>query len=101
MVFPTNKGDSLFQVADVAMYPLPDAMGANVLLPTDPIKAIEIGWQSSYPAAEAPAKVIDGNPATKYLNFGKTKSGFIVTPALGASILDSFQVTTANDSAGA
>lgn len=98
MVFPTNKGDSLFQIADIAMYMLPDAMGANVLLPTDPIKAVESGWQSRYPAAEAPAKVIDGNPATKYLNFGKTKSGFIVTPALGASILDSFQITTANDS---
>jgi len=97
MVFPTNGGDSLFQIADIAMYMLPDAMGNNVLLPTDPIKAVESGWQSRYPAAEAPAKVIDGNPATKYLNFGKTKSGFIVTPALGASILDSFQITTAND----
>ncbi len=97
MVFPTNKGDSLFQIADIAMFMLPDAMGANVLLPTDPIKAIEMGWQSRYPANEAPAKCIDGNPATKYLNFGETKSGFIVTPALGASILDSFQITTAND----
>jgi hypothetical protein len=98
MVFPTTKGATLFQIADVAMYMLPDAMGANVLLPTDPIKAIEMGWQSSYPANEPPAACIDGNPATKYLNFGKTKSGFIVTPALGASILDSFQITTANDS---
>jgi len=97
MVFPTNKGDSLFQIADIAMYMLPDAQGANVLLPTDPIKAIEMGWQSRYPTNEAPANVIDGNPATKYLNFGETKSGFIVTPALGASILDSFQITTAND----
>jgi hypothetical protein len=98
MVFPTTKGATLMQVADVAMYALPDAMGANVLLPTDPIKATEIGWQSSYPTNEAPAFVIDGNPATKYLNFGKNNSGFIVTPALGASILDSFQITTANDS---
>lgn len=97
MVFPTTKGATLFQIADIAMYMLPDAMGANVLLPTDPIKAIEVGWQSSYPANEPPAACIDGNPATKYLNFGKTKSGFIVTPALGASILDSFQITTAND----
>ncbi|NLH43045.1 MAG: discoidin domain-containing protein [Planctomycetes bacterium] len=97
MVFPTNKGDSLFQIADIAMYMLPDAQGANILLPTDPIKAIESGWQSRYPANEAPANAIDGNPATKYLNFGETKSGFIVTPALGASILDSFQITTAND----
>jgi len=97
MVFPTNKGDSLFQIADIAMYMLPDAQGANILLPTDPIKAVESGWQSRYPTNEKPANAIDGNPATKYLNFGETKSGFIVTPALGASILDSFQITTAND----
>jgi len=97
MIFQTTKGDSLMQIADVAFYPLPDAMGMNVLSPTDPILAIEMGWQSSYPANEAPANAIDGNPNTKYLNFGEQNSGFIVTPALGASVLDSFQITTAND----
>ena len=73
-------------------------MGMNVLLPTDKIIAIEMGWQSSYPANEAPAKCIDGDPNTKYLNFGEENSGIIVTPAIGASMLDSFQITTANDS---
>lgn len=98
MVFPKTKGSGTMQVADVAFYPMPDAQGMNVLLPTDKIIAIEMGWQSSYPAAEAPAKCIDGDPNTKYLNFGEERSGIIVTPALGASMLDSFQITTANDS---
>ena len=99
MVFPKTKGStSSLQFADVAFYPLPEAMGINLLSATDPILAIEMGWQSSYPAAEAPAKVIDGDVNTKYLNFGKLNSGVIVTPALGATLLDGIQVTTANDS---
>lgn len=97
MVFPKTKTDSLMQIADVALFPLPDAQGMNILTPADAIIAIEIGWQSNYPAAEAPAKCIDGDPNTKYLNFGKENSGIIVTPAIGASMLDSFQITTAND----
>ncbi|MGE5294228.1 MAG: hypothetical protein ACM3VT_05315 [Solirubrobacterales bacterium] len=52
---------------------------------------------SSYPPAEGPANVLDGDPNTKYLNFGEVNSGFIVTPAVGVSLLDSFQITTAND----
>jgi hypothetical protein len=98
MVFTKTKGSSNMQVADVAFYPLPDAQGGNVLSPLNPILAIEMGWQSSYPAAEAPAKCIDGNDMTKYLNFGEENSGFIVTPLIGPSMLDSFQITTANDS---
>ena len=98
MVFPKTKSDNLMQIADVAFYPLPNAMGMNVLLPTDKIIAIEMGWQSRYPTNEVPAKCIDGNPQTKYLNFGEVNSGIIVTPAIGASTLDSFQITTANDS---
>jgi hypothetical protein len=39
----------------------------------------------------------DGNPATKYLNFGENNSGFFVVPGSGRSIIDSFQLTTAND----
>ncbi len=97
MVFTTTKGSSNMQVADVAFYPLPDAQGMNLLSPLDPIIAIELGWQSRYPANEAPANCIDGDPNTKYLNFGETDSGFIVTPLIGPSMLDSFQITTAND----
>jgi hypothetical protein len=97
MVFTKTKGSSTMQVADVAFYPLPDAQGVNVLSPADAILATEQGWQSSYPAAEAPPNCIDGDVNTKYLNFGEERSGFIVTPLVGPSLLDSLQVTTAND----
>jgi hypothetical protein len=52
--------------------------------------------QSSFPGAEGPTNVVDGNSGTKYLNFGKLETGFIVTPA-APSIVQSFTLTTAND----
>lgn len=98
MIFPKTSGDTLMQIADVAIYPLPDAKGPNILVVSDAtVIAVQQNWQSSYPAAEAPANCIDANSLTKYLNFGKTGSGFIVTPLVGPTILDTFQVTTAND----
>jgi hypothetical protein len=47
--------------------------------------------------SEGPKSAIDGTTAWKYLNFGEINSGFIVTPSIGPSTLDSFQITTAND----
>ncbi|MBX3427841.1 MAG: CotH kinase family protein [Pirellulales bacterium] len=52
---------------------------------------------SRYPAAESPSRAVDGNSATKYLNYGKEGSGLIVTPASGPAIVRSFILTTAND----
>jgi hypothetical protein len=104
MMWPTNGGDSLLQVADAAFYPMPDGTGMNLLAVGDPILAVEVGWQSRSPAAgptglsEGPKSAIDGTIAWKYLNFGEENSGFIVTPSIGPSTLDSFQITTANDS---
>ncbi|MCX5638343.1 MAG: PEP-CTERM sorting domain-containing protein [Planctomycetota bacterium] len=94
MMFPTNYGSSMFQIGDVALF---DSFSSSVLTSTDPIIAVEVGWNSSYPAAEKPSNAIDQTLDTKYLNFGKTNSGFIVTPAIGPSTLDSFQITTAGD----
>jgi alpha-L-fucosidase 2 len=75
------------------------AHGANLLTPGDAIIAIgAFGTESSYPGAEAPSAVIDGNTNTKYLNFGKTNSGFIVTP--GSSTAQSAVFRTANDAEG-
>ncbi|UCG56564.1 MAG: PEP-CTERM sorting domain-containing protein [Phycisphaerales bacterium] len=103
MVFPELKGASLMQVADVGFYPLPDGSGPDQLSPSDPILAIHAGWDSRSPAAgptglsEGPASAIDGTTDWKYLNFGEVNSGFIVTPSIGPSTLDSFEITTAND----
>ena len=46
---------------------------------------------------EGPTNAFDGNSATKYLNFGEERSGFIITPSGGSSIVQSFILTTAND----
>ena len=103
MVYPTTKSASIMQVADAALYPLPDGSGINLLSPADSILAIQAGWDSRSPAAgptglsEGPASAIDGTTDWKYLNFGEINSGFIVTPSIGPSTLDSFQITTAND----
>jgi hypothetical protein len=71
-----------------------------LIAPGDPILAVDgpvLGpSSSSYPANEAPPNALDGLTGTKYLNFGEEGSGFIVTPA-GASTVQSFQITTAND----
>ena len=76
------------------------ANGANLLTPGDFIIGIGFGSESNYPGAEAPSAVIDGNTNTKYLNFGKANSGFIVTPGSGSSTAQSAVFRTANDAEG-
>ena len=100
MVYPELKGATLMQVADVAFYPTPDGLGPNMLSTLDAILAIELGPDSRTPdhGGEDPMYAIDGDPTTKYLNFGEVNSGFIVTPSIGPSIVESMQMTTANDS---
>jgi len=71
-----------------------------LLKSTDTILAVDADGMvssSSYPGGEAPLYVLDANAGTKYLNFGKENSGFIVTPVAGASVLQSFALTTAGD----
>ncbi|MFP6872643.1 MAG: LamG-like jellyroll fold domain-containing protein, partial [Verrucomicrobiales bacterium] len=55
---------------------------------------------SRYPGGEAPAKAIDGNYGSKYLNFSKYGIGLIVTPAGGASVAEKLELSTANDAEG-
>jgi hypothetical protein len=68
-----------------------------LLGPTDIIYAIDRDYSGpvTWPGGEAPGNVLDGNSGTKYLNFGRTWSGLIVTP--GASTVQSLRFTTAND----
>ncbi|MBL7154578.1 MAG: hypothetical protein ISS79_12755, partial [Phycisphaerae bacterium] len=70
--------------------------GDALLAPGDFIIAVDADSASSSPANETVDHAIDG-VIQKYLNFGEENSGFIVTPSLGASVVDSFQITTAND----
>ncbi len=55
------------------------------------------GLSFNYNGGEGPANAIDNNRATKYLNFDKENSGFIVKPSLGATIITGLVLTTAND----
>src|SRR4051812_41756348 len=55
------------------------------------------GTSSMYPiSTESPDKAIDGDPATKYLNFGRMGGGFIVQPG-SSSTVQSFKMFTGND----
>ena len=98
MHFPTNKGDGLFQMAEASFFESNDGSGTDVLNAGDPVLAFQIGPDSSFPGGEAPANILDNDAGTKYLNFGRENSGFIVTPASGPSTVKVFQITTANDS---
>jgi hypothetical protein len=66
--------------------------GTDITAPGDPI----VGSSANFPAPEQPANAIDGNSATKYLNFDKEGSGFIVTPS-GSGIVTGMSLTSAND----
>jgi hypothetical protein len=61
---------------------------------------VDVVPDSSYPGGEAPGKGVDQvvlPSTTKYLNFGGPRTGFIVTPAAGSSLVKSLQMRAAND----
>jgi hypothetical protein len=121
---PTGVGADSMQIADVKLFPSLDgpASTSNVITAFDETSAFQLAqpdsrvplteavanaldgtgplldrpFTSRYPATENPGNVVDGTNA-KYLNFGGEDSGFIVTPALGSSTVQSFRITTAND----
>src|SRR5262245_38255504 len=74
------------------------SLSFDILTPGDPILAIDLDFTigSDSPGNEGAAQGIDGDVNTKYLNFGVTNTGFIVTPATAAAV-QSFILTTAND----
>ena len=93
-----NVGNNLMQIAEIQLFTEPDGTGSPIFTPGDP--TVATGWNSSWPSAgEAPSKVVD-RTTSKYLNFGKQNSGFIVIPAAGATIVDSFVITTGGDAEG-
>ena len=103
IVFPTVKSAgsaNSMQVAGIALFTAPDGAGTNVLVAGSPTLAVDLDVfpDSRYPAAENPPSAIDRLTSTKYLNFGKVNSGFIVTPKIGTSTLTGFRIITANDS---
>ncbi len=108
-LFQTGAASSVFalEIEDVLSSPAPTwetlvgvpielPAATSILSPADTIIAIDTDGNSSYPGGESPQNALDGT-LNKYLNFGEANSGFIVTPLVGASIVESFEITTAND----
>ena len=90
---------------------LPAAHAALVTVPGSSIKGGElvggtfteatpgtVAATNNHPAGEPPAASIDGVITTKYLNFAKEDTGYIVIPSGGASIVTGIDFVTANDS---
>ncbi len=101
MLYPTVRNAAAansMQIAEVSFFQSNDGTGTDILDPTDPIRAVHIAFDSRSPAAEGPGNAIDQSVNTKYLNFGRENSGFIVTPSFGSSVVNRFQISTANDS---
>jgi hypothetical protein len=78
--FPTVNGSNLMQIAEASFFTSTNGSGTDILNPTDPILAFD-----------------SDTTLTKYLNFGGENSGFIVTPAAGAKVINQFQITTGDD----
>jgi autotransporter-associated beta strand protein len=101
MVFTSTKDtttNSLMQIADIQLYTGLDGTGSPIFASDNAAKATN--WNSSVANGEWVERVIDGSAITKYLNFGKTNSGFWVVPAAGKTIATSMVITTANDAEG-
>lgn len=102
VVFPTLKNSAAtnsMQIAEVGLYESTDGTGANVLA-SGSVAAVDLDhvFTSNYPAAEDPTKLIDGLASSKYLNFGKTNTGFIVSPTQAdKTVVTGVQFTSAND----
>jgi autotransporter-associated beta strand protein len=93
--FPEQRdNNTIFQVAEIALYEGVDATGNRIF--GGPALAINNRLDSSYPGAEGPSNLLDGNPDSKYLNFGKENTGVIVTPTTSGNVL-TMRITTAND----
>lgn len=95
-----NAIHTIMAVCSVNLLAIP-CQAVSLLSPNDFIIAIDLDVptdsESFYPGGETPANALDQNPDTKYLNFGKENSGFIAKPFVPGTIVQSLQLTTAND----
>jgi MYXO-CTERM domain-containing protein len=96
----TSANGNSMQAAELQMFTATGGGGTPVLAPANPVVPIDfLPGDSRYPFNEPASQLIDGDKsaASKYLNFGRLNSGFIVTPGAGPTIARSFVLTTAND----
>ena len=100
VVFPKLKADDRMQIGEFTAYTGSGGTGSSIFSSSDPILAIDTPVSASrHPLGEPALNLIDGASSTKYLNFGKNGSGFIVTPSVGLSVVESMTLTSAGDAA--
>ena len=98
-----RPSDGIMQFAEIQFFADDTDPSSGFLLTTDPMIAVDeiptpAGFSgSSYPGGESPARGIDQDSGTKYLNFGQERSGIIVTNSGGPVRADFMRLTTAND----
>lgn len=102
VVFPTNSGSTLIQVAEFSGFNNPAGTGTSAFLNATALAIDTPTGASRHPIAENPAAAINGIIATndKYLNFSKENFGLIVTPSSGASIAQTMTIWTGGDNSG-
>jgi hypothetical protein len=82
MLFPTTNGSGLMQISEASFFASNNGTGTDILQ-AGPVSLI---------------RAIDTNRgATKNFNAGGENSGFIITPAVGTTIVDGFEITTGGD----
>jgi hypothetical protein len=90
----------LFAALIPAMVPVA-AHAAGILSPTDFIIGIDSNRNNlggiSNTGAEGPAAAFDGNNGSKWLSFGRSWTGLIVTPAGGPTVVQSLSFTAGGD----
>jgi hypothetical protein len=95
----TTNQTQFFNESQLTDVPL--AIARPLLGPDDSILAIDIDQlssNSSYPANETPEHSLDLVSSTKYRNFGRRNTGFIVVnPPPGPTVVQSMVLRTAND----
>jgi hypothetical protein len=98
MTYPRLSGEALMQIGEVQFYSGSGGGGSSILSPGNAIIAIDTpAPESGYPANETPTLAIDNIVGSKVSEFRRENSGFIITPRIGSSIVNSFRITTAGD----
>ncbi|MES2440206.1 MAG: PEP-CTERM sorting domain-containing protein [Verrucomicrobiota bacterium] len=111
IVFPETKyttGEQAMQINEFTAFTGTGGTGTSIFAPGNAIIAIDTPVSVSFhrtsttyfTGSEGADMLLDGSASSKYLNYAKSGSGFIVTPASGSSVVQSFTVTTANDAEG-
>ncbi len=111
IVFPETKyitGQQAMQINEFTAYTGTNGTGSSIFAPGNAIIAIDTPVSTSFHNRpdnyfandQGATRLIDGNLTTKYLNYGKENSGFIVTPSVGSTMVKAFTITTGGDAAG-